>query len=332
MLDGLSGEGWAMDINNIYLWAGFGAIILTLLVLDLGVFHRKSHSVSTKEAAIWTGVWVSLALLFNLVIYYWKGSETALEYLTGYLIEYSLSVDNLFVFVVIFGAFCVKPEQQHRVLFWGILGALIMRGVLIASGSFLMDRFFWVAYVFGAFLIFTGVKLWNKKESNPRPEKNLAVRIARRFLPMATDVDNGSFLVRRAGKLLVTPLFLVLLTVETTDLVFALDSIPAIFAITTDPLVIFTSNIFAILGLRSLYFLLARAVGKFHYLQTSLAVILSFVGTKMLISHWFKIPIVVSLIIVLTVLVAGIIASLIREKRLRNRSVPEDRFIKSATE
>jgi tellurite resistance protein TerC len=310
-----------MDINNIYLWAGFGAIILTLLVLDLGVFHRKSHSVSTKEAAIWTGVWVSLALLFNLAIYYWKGSETALEYLTGYLIEYSLSVDNLFVFVVIFGAFCVKPDQRHLVLFWGILGALIMRGLLIASGSILIDRFFWIAYIFGAFLIFTGIKLGIKKESNPHPEKNLVVRLGRRFLPMATDVDNGSFVVRRAGKLLITPLFLVLLTVETTDLVFALDSIPAIFAITTDPFVIFTSNIFAILGLRSLYFLLAKAVGKFHYLQTSLAIILSFVGTKMLIAHWFKMPVGISLSIIVTVLVVGVVASLLRERSMKKNNL-----------
>jgi tellurite resistance protein TerC len=306
-----------MDINNIYLWAGFCLIILTLLVLDLGVFHRRSHSVSTKEAGIWTGVWVSLALLFNLAIYYWKGSETAFEYLTGYLIEYSLSVDNLFVFVVIFGAFCVKPEQQHRVLFWGILGALIMRGVLIATGSFLMNQFFWIAYIFGAFLVFTGIKLGIKKETQPHLEKNPIVRLARRFLPVATDSKDGSFIVRQSGKILLTPLFLVLLTVETTDLVFALDSIPAIFAITTDPFVIFTSNIFAILGLRSLYFLLANAVGKFHYLQTSLAVILSFVGVKMLIAHWLKMPIGISLSVIVTVLATGVIASLLREQRIK---------------
>lgn len=305
-------------MGNIYLWIGFGAIILVLLVLDLGVFHRKSHSISIKESAIWTGVWVSLALLFNLAIFYWKGPQTALEYLTGYIIEYSLSVDNLFVFIVIFGAFCVKPAQQHRILFWGILGALIMRGILIATGSILMDRFFWIAYVFGAFLIFTGIKLWIKKESNICPENNPLVCLAKRFLPMACDAKDGSFIVRQSGKLLITPLLLVLLTVETTDLVFALDSIPAIFAITTDPFVIYTSNIFAILGLRSLYFLLAGAVGKFYYLQTSLAIILTFVGIKMLIGHWYKVPIAVSLLIILSVLILGVLASLVRAKRLKN--------------
>jgi tellurite resistance protein TerC len=309
-----------METNNIYLWIGFGAIILVLLVLDLGVIHRKSHSVTIKEAAIWTGVWVSLALLFNLAIYLWKGPQTGLEYLTGYLIEYSLSIDNLFVFVVISGSFCVKPEQQHRVLFWGIIGALVMRGILIATGSVLMERFFWIAYIFGAFLIFTGIKLAVKKESIPHPEKNPLVRLAKRFLPMTTEAKDGSFIVRQSGKLLITQLFLVLITVETTDLVFALDSIPAIFAITTDPFVIYTSNIFAILGLRSLYFLLAGAVVKFYYLQASLAVILSFVGVKMLIGHWFKMPIVISLAVIVTVLVIGIITSLLRGKRLSNGS------------
>jgi tellurite resistance protein TerC len=312
-----------MGINSIYLWIGFGAIILTLLVLDLGVFHRKSHIITTKEAAIWTAVWVTLALLFSLVIYYWKGSEAVLQYLTGYVIEYSLSVDNLFVFVVIFGAFCIKPEQQHRILFWGILGAIIMRGILIASGSILMDRFFWIAYVFGAFLIYTGIRTGIKKETVPHIEKNPLVRLARRFLPMATNAPENSFIVKQSGKFLLTPLFLVLITVETTDLVFALDSIPAIFAITTEPFVVFTSNIFAILGLRSLYFLLARAVGKFHYLQTSLAVILSFVGAKMLIAHWLKVPIAGSLSVVVVVLVIGIIASIIREKRRNPETAPQ---------
>jgi tellurite resistance protein TerC len=306
-----------MDFNNIYLWIGFGAIILILLVLDLGVFHRKSHAISTKEAAIWTATWIFIALLFNLAVYYWKGSQSALEYLTGYVIEYSLSVDNIFVFVIIFSAFCVSPAQQHRVLFWGIVGAVVMRGVFICSGAILMEKFFWVTYVFGAFLIFTGIKIGIKKESEPHPEKNPVVRLARRFLPIATEVDDGRFYVRRAGRLLFTPLFLVLITVETTDLVFALDSIPAIFAITSDPFIIFTSNIFAILGLRSLYFLLARAVCKFHYLQASLAIILTFVGVKMLIAHFFKIPISVSLSIVVSVLIAGIIASLLREKNCK---------------
>jgi tellurite resistance protein TerC len=310
-----------MDFINIYLWIGFGAIILTLLVLDLGVFHRKAHAISTKEAAIWTAVWISVSLLFNLVIYIWKGPQPALEFLTGYLIEKSLSVDNIFVFVVVFGSFCVSPAHQHRVLFWGIIGALIMRGVLIAGGAVLMERFFWIVYIFGAFLVFTGIKIGIKKVSEPHPEKNPVVRLARRFLPMAADSGSGNFFVKQAGKWLITPLFLVLLTVETTDLVFALDSIPAIFAITTDPFIIFTSNIFAILGLRSLYFLLAGAVGKFHYLQASLAVILTFVGTKMLIAHFVKIPITVSLLVIVSVLAAGIVASLIRAKRMKPKDL-----------
>ena len=315
-------KGRVMD--NIYLWAGFGAVILTLMVLDLGVFHRKSHAVSTKEAAIWVGVWVTLALLFNLAIYYWKGPETALEYLTGYLIEYSLSVDNLFVFVLIFSSFCVPSNQQHRVLFWGILGAVIMRGILIVCGAALMERFFWVVYIFGAFLVFTGIKIGVKKESKPDPEKNPIVRLARRVLPMACDAKEGTFFEKQSGKLLMTPLFLVLVSVETTDLIFALDSIPAIFGITTDPFVIFTSNIFAILGLRSLYFLLSGVVNKFYYLQASLAVILVFVGIKMLIGHFVHIPVSISLSVVVFVLVAGVITSIIREKRLRRKSVIEE--------
>jgi tellurite resistance protein TerC len=305
-----------MDFNNIYLWTGFGIIILTLLVLDLGVFHRKAHAISTKEAAIWTAVWISVALLFNLAIYFLKGPQPALEYLTGYLIEKSLSVDNLFVFVVVFGSFCVAPSHQHRVLFWGIIGALIMRGLLIAGGAVLMERFFWIVYIFGAFLVFTGLKIGIKKASEPHPEKNLVVRLARRFLPMTADSGSGKFFQKQAGKWFITPLFLVLLTVETTDLIFALDSIPAIFAITTDPFIVFTSNIFAILGLRSLYFLLAGAVGKFHYLQASLALILTFVGTKMLIAHFVKIPIAISLLVIISVLAVGILASLVRAKRI----------------
>jgi tellurite resistance protein TerC len=312
-----------MDFNNIYLWAGFGIVIITLMVLDLGVFHRKSHAVSTKEAACWTAVWISLALLFNLAVFYWKGSQTALEFLTGYLIEYSLSVDNLFVFVLIFTSFCVAPNQQHRVLFWGILGAVIMRGILIACGAALMERFFWVAYIFGAFLIFTGIKIGFKKESKPDPEKNPVVRLARRILPVACDAREGAFFMRQSGKTLLTPLFLVLVSIETTDLVFALDSIPAIFGITTDPLIVFTSNIFAVLGLRSLYFLLAGVVNKFHYLQTALAVILTFVGMKMVIGHFVKIPASYSLAVVVFVLVLGVIASIIRERRLKRKSLQE---------
>jgi tellurite resistance protein TerC len=304
-------------ISNNFLWIGFGAIIIILLVVDLGVFQRRAHAASTKEAAIWTGIWVVLALLFGLAIYHFRSPQSALEYYTGYIIEYSLSVDNLFVFVVIFASFNVKPQHQHRVLFWGILGALIMRGVLIATGSVLLDRFFWIAYIFGAFLVFTGIRLGFRKEAEPEPEKNLVLRLAKRFLPMAKHPREESFLQREGGKVLITPLFLVLVTIETTDLVFALDSIPAIFGITTDIFVVYTSNIFAVMGLRSLYFLLAKAIGKFYYLQTALAIILSFVGVKMLITHFYKIPTFISLAVVIFVLIAGVAASLIRDQHLR---------------
>jgi tellurite resistance protein TerC len=302
-------------ISNNYLWVAFGAIILVMLVLDLGFFQRRAHAISTREAGIWTGTWVAIALLFGLAVYFFRNPLTAAEYYTGYIIEYSLSVDNLFVFVVIFTSFNVKPQHQHRVLFWGILGAMIMRGILIATGSVLLERFFWVAYIFGAFLVFTGIRLGFRKEAEPEPEKNLVLRIARRFLPMASNPKEQSFLERQGGKLLITPLFLVLVTIETTDLVFALDSIPAIFGITTDIFVVYTSNIFAVMGLRSLYFLLAKAIGKFYYLQTALAVILTFVGIKMLISHFITLPVIISLAVVIFVLGLGVIASLIRDKR-----------------
>jgi tellurite resistance protein TerC len=329
---GLSGKGWAMDINNLYLWIGFGFIVLILLVLDLGVFHRKAHAVSAREAAVWTAVWISVALLFNLAVYFYLGPRPALEYLTGYLIEKSLSVDNLFVFVVLFTSFGVAPAYQHRVLFWGILGALIMRGVLIAAGAVLMERFFWIAYLFGAFLIFTGFKIGIKKETRPHAENNPLVRLARRFLPVAAECGDGRLFTKKEGKWLITPLFLVLVTVETTDLVFALDSIPAIFAVTTDAFIVFTSNIFAILGLRSLYFLLARAVDKFYYLQPALAVILVFVGAKMVVSHYFELPVAISLSVVIGVLLSGMAASWIREKSRRKQDVAEKTTVRQEVE
>ncbi|MFC2058351.1 TerC family protein [Chloroflexota bacterium] len=317
-----------MHTDSIGLWIGFGIIILVFLILDLGVFHRKPHAVTTKEAAIWTVVWISLALVFNLAIYYLRGPETALEYLTGYIIEKSLSIDNLFVFVVLFSSFGIAAAQQHRVLFWGILGALVMRGLLIASGTILIERFFWIVYVFGVFLIFTGIKIGIKKGSEPHPERNPVLRLARRFLPITNENEGGKFYVRRTGKLFFTPLFLVLITIETTDLVFALDSIPAIFAVTTDPFVIFTSNIFAILGLRSLYFLLANTIGKFYYLQTALALILVFVGIKMVLAHFYKVPIAVSLAVVVGLLISAIIASLIQLRLNKDveklKIIPED--------
>ena len=306
-----------MHSSNLWLWIGFGLIIGTLLILDLGVFNRKAHAPKTKESLIWVTVWVSLALLFNIAVYWWRGQQSGLEFMTGYVIEYSLSVDNLFVFVVLFAAFGVIPEHQHKVLFWGILGALVLRGILIACGVVLIDRFFWIAYIFGAFLIYSGIKLVVKKESDPHPENNIMLRWARKILPISKHSHSGAFWFRRAGKLIFTPLILVLIAVETTDLVFALDSVPAIFGITHDPFIIYTSNIFAIMGLRSLYFLLAGAMGKFHYLQPALAIILLFIGGKMLISHYFEIPIGISLAVVIGVLALAIVGSLIRQRRLQ---------------
>ena len=306
-----------MQIENLWLWVAFGVIIVTLLVLDLGVVNRKAHTITTRQAAIWTGVWITLALLFNLVVYYWKGPQSALEYLTGYVIEYSLSVDNLFVFVVIFTAFGVEKAYQHRVLFWGILGALILRGILITLGVVIIERFFWVAYIFGAFLIYTGFKIAFQKESEPHPEKNPILRLARKILPITKRNYLGKFMLRRSGKFVFTPLFLVLIVVETTDLVFALDSVPAIFGITHDPFVIYTSNVFAIMGLRSLYFLLAGAMGKFHFLRHALSVILVFIGVKMVIAHYFEVPIVISLAVVIGLLALAVVASLIRERQIQ---------------
>ncbi len=301
---------------SVLIWVGFIAFVLAMLALDLGVFNRKSHAVSMKEAAIWTAVWISLALVFNVVIYFWRGQEAALEFLTGYLIEKALSVDNLFVFALIFSMFAVPSKYQHRVLFWGVLGALIMRGVFIGAGAALLERFHWIIYVMGAFLIFTGIKLAVQKETEIHPERNPLVRFFSKIFPVTKEYHGESFFVRMNGVLAATPLFIVLLIVESTDVVFAVDSIPAIFAVTQDPFLVYTSNVFAILGLRSLYFLLAGALDKFHYLKPALAVILSFVGVKMLVSGIVKIPVGVSLGVIVGLLVVAIAASLIRAKRL----------------
>jgi tellurite resistance protein TerC len=309
-----------MHTGHIGLWIAFGVIFIVMMIIDLGVVNRKPHSLTIRQAALWTAVWVSISLLFNLAILVWNGPRPALEYFTGYIIEYSLSVDNLFVFIVLFTAFGVEPKYQHRVLFWGILGAIILRGLLITVGVVAIERFFWVAYIFGAFLIYTGVKIGFQKESEPHPEKNPVVRLARRFLPVTKRNYLGKFLIHRGGRTLVTPLLIVLIAIETTDVVFALDSVPAIFGITLDPFIIYTSNIFAIMGLRSLYFLLAKAMGKFHFLSHALAVILVFIGVKMVISHFVEIPISISLAVVVGLLVVAVIASLVREKQLQRKA------------
>ena len=315
-----------MDVS-IWAWVGFLVVVLGLLALDLGVFQRESHAVTIREAAIWTAVWITLALLFNIGIYYWGGPAAGLNFLTGYLIEYSLSVDNIFIFVLLFSYFRVPAEYQHRVLFWGILGALIMRGVMILLGAALIERFEWIIYIFGAFLVFTGLRMAFQKEGEEEihPEGNPLVRFVRRFIPVTKEMHGEHFFIRDAGRLFATPLFIVLLIVESTDLIFAVDSIPAIFGITTDPFIVFTSNVCAILGLRSLYFLLAGVMDSFHYLRLGLAVILTFVGVKMLTplvtgffmdGHGYHIPTPLSLAVIVLTLATAIVASLIRSRRM----------------
>ncbi len=299
--------------TTILLGAGFTIFIVVALALDLGVFHRKAHIVGAREALAWTIVWVTLAVIFGIVIALVRGGGTAIEYFTGYVIEYSLSVDNVFVFTLIFAAFAVPRHLQHRVLFWGIVGALVMRLIMIVAGASLIAQYHWVLYVFGAFLVFTGIRmLIARGEVEAHPENNVLVRFARRHLRVTDDFHGQSFFVRKNAGIAATPLFLALLVVEFSDLVFAIDSIPAIFAVTTDPFVVFTSNAFAILGLRSLYFLLAEAAERFRYLKVGLAFILVFVGAKLLVADLLKIPSLVSLAIVVSILGLAVGISLLR--------------------
>jgi tellurite resistance protein TerC len=299
--------------SQVFLWVVFNIFVLGILAVDLLVLHRKAHTVSLREALAWSCVWVSLALAFGVGIYFFQGGEKALEFLTGYVIEWSLSVDNLFVFLVIFSYFAVPPIYQHRVLFWGILGALVLRAVFIATGAALLANFHWMIYVFGGFLIFTGIKLLFVGEEKIEPEKNPAVRLVRRFMKITPDYHGQRFFIRIDGKLWATPLFLVLVVVETTDVIFAVDSIPAIFAITLDPFIVYTSNVFAILGLRALFFLLAGVMEMFRYLRVGLAFVLCFVGLKMLIAEFYKIPIGISLGVVGGILVISILASMLKQ-------------------
>jgi tellurite resistance protein TerC len=301
--------------TSIYFWGAFLGFVLLMLALDLGVFHRKAHEVKMKEAGIWTIVWIVLAFLFAGAVYHFKGAGPAMEFVAGYLIEEALSVDNLFVFLVLFSYFKVPPVYQHRILFWGILGALIMRASLILIGAALIAKFHWVLYVFGGFLVFTAIKLAVSKEEGSDPGNNPVVRAVRRFVPLTNEFSGSRFFVKIDGKKLATPLFLVLVTVEFTDLVFALDSIPAIFSVTTDTFIIYTSNVFAILGLRSLYFALAGIMDMFHYLKIGLSVILGFVGVKMLIVDYYKIPIGISLAVVGGLLALSVLASILWPKR-----------------
>jgi tellurite resistance protein TerC len=302
--------------GTIWLWIGFNVFVLAMLVFDLSIFHRKAHTVSIKEASIWSIVWITLALAFNAGLYFFSGPGPALQFFTGYLIEKSLSVDNIFVFVLIFTYFAVPAAYQHRVLFWGILGALMMRGIMIALGVVLLETFHWIIYLFGAFLIVTGVRMAFHKETEVHPERNPLLKLVRRIVPVTNDYERDRFVVRRAGQVLVTPLLLVLLVVETTDVIFALDSIPAIFAVTRDPFLVYTSNVFAILGLRSLYFVFANVIGKFYYLKLGLAVVLSYVGVKMVLADIYHIPTALSLVVIALVIAAAILASVVRARRL----------------
>jgi len=301
--------------TNMWFWVIFIAFVLAMLALDLGVFHRKVHVVHPKEASIWVAVWVGLALAFAGGLFVIYGHHVALTFLTGYVIEESLSIDNIFVMVLIFEYFKVPAICQHRVLFYGILGALVMRGLFIGIGTVLLARFHWVIYVFGAMLIVTGIRMALKQDEEFEGEKNPVVRGARRVLPLSPDFHGKHFFVVRNGRKMATPLFLVLVLVEITDLVFAIDSIPAIFGVTRDPFIVFTSNIFAILGLRSLYFLLAAVVDRFYLLKYGIAMILTFVGAKMLGENWFHVDVLPSLAIILGVLGASIAASLIWPRR-----------------
>ncbi len=301
--------------SQVLLWIAFNIFVLAMLALDLGVFHRKAHVVKIKEALAWSAFWIALALLFNLVVYFWRGPETALEFLTGYLIEKSLSLDNLFVFLLIFSYFRVPPLYQHKILFWGILGALIMRAVFILTGITLIQEFHWVIYIFGGFLILSGIKMGLQKDKEIHPERNPVLRLFRRFMPVTDSYKDNKFFIKRAGRYLATPLFVVLLVIETTDVIFAVDSIPAILAITQDPFIVYTSNVFAILGLRALYFALAGLMRLFHYLHYGLSAILVFVGIKMLLADIYKIPVAIALGVVAGILLISVIASIIRPRK-----------------
>src|ERR671923_503416 len=296
---------------HVLLWIAFNLFVVAMSALDLGVFHRTAHLIHVREALAWCALWVTLALLFNLGIFLRLGAEPALEFLTGYLLEYSLSVDNIFVFLMIFTYFRVPYLHQHKVLFWGILGALIMRALFILTGITLIQKFHWVIYIMGGFLVLTGIKMALQKGEEINPERNPVLRLFRRVMPVTESYEGGRFFVRRGSRLLATPLFIVVLVVETTDVIFAVDSIPAILAITLDPFIVYTSNVFAILGLRALFFALAGIIRLFHYLPYGLSLILVFVGIKMLLVDIYKIPIGMALGTVAAVLVISMIASIL---------------------
>jgi tellurite resistance protein TerC len=303
------------SVGSPALWIGFVAFVLAMLAADLGIFHRKSHVVGMKEAGVWSAIWVALALVFGAGVWWKFGADRGTEFLTGYLIEKSLSIDNVFVFVIIFSALGIPALYQHRVLFWGIVSALALRAAMIFAGSALLARFHWLMYVFGAFLVLTGLKLYAQRGKEMHPEDGWAMKVARRLIPSTPRLDGDRFFTRENGRRLATPLFMALLLVEVTDVIFAVDSIPAIFAVTTDPFIVFTSNIFAILGLRSLFFLLAGVVDKFRYLKVGLSAVLVFVGLKMCLVEVYKLPPVASLCVIAAILGVSVGASLVASRR-----------------
>jgi tellurite resistance protein TerC len=308
-------------MHSVFLWIGFNVFIVFLLIIDLKVFNRKAHEIHIKESLMWSGVWIAISLLFNVGVYFWFGRESALQFLTGYLIEKSLSIDNLFVFLLLFTYFKVPAKYQHEVLFWGILGALVMRGALILLGAALITRFHWILYIFGLFLVITGVKMALQKEKKEvHPERNIVVRIFKKFFPFTAGYHEEKFFVKAHGKQYGTLLLIVLIVIETTDLLFAVDSIPAIFAVTQDSFIIYTSNVFAILGLRALYFALAGIIDLFYYLRHGLSIVLTFIGFKMLLMGYVNIPIGWALGVVGTVLLIAIAASMIRARVQKNNS------------
>ncbi len=301
--------------DSVLLFGGFSVFVVVMLALDLTVFHRNAHSVRVREAVIWYGIWVGLAVLFNIGIFVWMGADKGNEFLTAYVIELSLSVDNIFVFLIVFSSFGVPPEYRHRVLFLGILGAVVMRGLFIATGVALLENFSWLIFLFGGFLVFTGVKLAIRRDEEVQPDKNPVMKLAKRFLPVTSEFEGQKFFVRRAGKWFVTPLFMVLIGLETTDLIFAVDSVPAVLAISDDPFIIWSSNVFAILGLRALFFLVDGILPYFRYLNFGLSVILVFIGIKMITSDAYHMPTAISLGTVGSILTITILASYIAKRR-----------------
>jgi tellurite resistance protein TerC len=308
--------------HTVLVWTLFNLFILALLALDLGVFHRKTHVVSLREALVWSVIWIVVAFLFNGLVYFWRGPQAATEFLAGYLIERSLSIDNLFVFVLIFSYFRVPDEYQHKILFWGILGALVMRALFIATGVALIHKFHWIIYVFGVFLIITGVRIAIEKGKEIHPERNPVLRMFKRIMPLVHLFHGDKFFVRLDGRLFATPMFVVLLMVETTDVIFAMDSIPAILAITYDPFIVYSSNVFAILGLRATYFALAGIMRLFRYIHFGIAAILVFVGVKMVVTDIYKIPVGIALGVIAVILALSIVVSLIQTARTKGKEPP----------